>query len=269
MLSFVHAQARLLHRLTLLHFIVCVSLISTLLLSLAWLVARPAVIDIGESDATLSGFYSPEVGPQSRFRWTGSHSEVAFPGIGAGAWQLRLTFATLRAPDSPPPSIEIYQGQQRLARFNPVDPGFQEYTVNTQFRANLADEIRLSIITTPTYSPGGEPRALGVALDRIVLTPTSLILPSLWHLISLVASIAVLALAVEVIGGRLLAALAALGGAAAFACLVAWDRLWLTPFTFYLPAMSAALLAIGLLHRGLVTLYLRAQPARKLERVGR
>jgi hypothetical protein len=249
-------KALLCTRLTLPQLLIVFAVLSGVLFSLAWLVPRSAVIDIGESDATLSGFYPPEIGPQSRYRWTSESSAVTFPGIGASTWQIQVTLATQRTPAAPMPTVEVYSGQQLLATLHPTESNFQTYSIDAPARNSMSDDVILTINTTPIYSPEGEPRALGIAMDRITLTPTATELPSILHLALLVLAVLLFVLALEIIGGRFVACIGGLVFALMLAGFLAWNKLWITPFSLYVPLMSATLAAVTLLHRALVSYYL-------------
>lgn len=234
--------------------------LSAVLLSLAWQSPRPLIVDLGNTPDSLyiGNFHDPEPpAPRPVFRWSAGQSTVAFPGAGIGNWRLDLTFSTGRDGRTPAPSVELYNAadSSKLAALAPTQPDFTRYDVPIGISAASTGDLVLQISTSPTFKPAGDDRDLGIAVDSVVLFPAGPVIPAPWVFLALVGVVGCVALALGQAGG---ARTALAGGALTgvlIAGIVAWQRLWITPFSTYLLLM-AGLLALGaVLARAIVARY--------------
>ncbi len=220
------------------------------LLALAWQARSPLLVDVGAlDDLYIQTFHGPEKDPQQiTFRWTQQSSTVTMPGVGVGRWQLSLVLAANRPPNTPLPTIELVAGigseQSVFAEFTPTNALFDTYYLPQDMPTNPLGDAVLIINTLPAYTPPNDPRELGVALDQVVLRPVGPILPAPWTFAALLGTIGAAILCLSMLGGKKLVIAGGLALSLALAYLVAWQRLWITPFNSYLLLMSV-LLAVG------------------------
>ncbi|HUS14690.1 MAG TPA: hypothetical protein VM536_06685, partial [Chloroflexia bacterium] len=191
------------------------------------------------------------------YRWTGPTSTLTLPGIGAGAYEVRLELNGGRPDPYAPPEVVVSGGGAVLAQLTPT-PGRQSYTVAVPSNATTAGDLRLTLVTRNPFSPPADGRVLGVVLSQVDVVPVGrdLALPPLatWLLLALAA-----ALATAVLGTAGWSVRAARAGgllwAAGEAAFLLFDRLWLTliPGTLVgvLLGAGALLLVLGPLWRRL------------------
>lgn len=194
------------------------------------------------------GINQPEQTPAGRYRWTTADSAVALPGLGRGPYRLTLHLA---GSANPHPSVEVLVNGVRLATLD-LTSGFRDYTVEVPASATAGGDVVVELRSS-TFQPPNDKRALGVAVDRVTVTPSGdpgLLAPpagEFWRLLALVA-LAYLLVAVAGFGPRG-AALGAAALAVGEAALLVVNRPFLTVWTGELLAAAAWGVALALVLR--------------------
>ncbi|PZS02478.1 MAG: hypothetical protein DLM69_04000 [Candidatus Chloroheliales bacterium] len=251
-----------LERLNLLQLTALVMLSSALLLLLAWQSPRPQTISVGQTDALyVSKFYNSENGPHEPFRWTQAESKITYPGVGWGQWQLSLQLATLRPSQVAQPTVELRAGEPRrtVARFIPTGSNEQTYALPMQLTADGNGDLSVIIATTPTYHSPIDGRDLGVALSSVILTQRGPVLPAPLPFVALIGSVGLLTLAFGQVISRRWAASGGLALAVLLAAIIAWQRLWLTPYGGQLLLGGLVALVATTMVRAIAARYLSRQ----------
>ncbi len=127
---------------------------------------------------TVSGIYPPERDDNTglTFAWTGADAVLRLPGIDRGAnWTVTLRVRGGRAAADQNPIVEVVADGAVVAAA-PSGPDWSEITATIPRRPQRRG-LLLNIRSSSTFVPGGsDPRALGVMLDRIVLSPDAVVL---------------------------------------------------------------------------------------------
>ena len=93
------------------------------ILGMAWSAPVPYRVDIGRFDAAVvQGFYDPEFGSGTTFRWSQPQATLTLAGVGAGAYQLDIhatapagTVVTVTVADNPPQTLQLNTGFVRYS----------------------------------------------------------------------------------------------------------------------------------------------------------
>jgi hypothetical protein len=150
------------------------TLLAAALLLAALLAPAPAAVDVGApGDAFhLANFYRAEGAPGDSFRWSAPGARLLLPAAADGplALELRLRGPSFAAPAAP---TRIVRDGADVAAFAP-GPGPRVYRLllppdAVPEPAPLRLEP-LGLAAPPAYAPG-DPRPLGVALDRFAVRP--------------------------------------------------------------------------------------------------
>ena len=120
--------------------------------------------------SVLSGVYPPEREGDRTFAWTSGRAELTLKGLERQpAWFCTVRFRGGRSAEHPQPVVELSVDGIRLAsRTATNDYDDLEVTAPSSERSGLV----LTITASPTVVPGpGDPRALGVQIDRLACQP--------------------------------------------------------------------------------------------------
>jgi hypothetical protein len=216
----------------------------------------------------LSGVYPPERDDASglTFAWTGADVVLRLPGLDRGrTWTLDLRVRGGRPVPADNPEVAILADGVVLTSV-PTTAEFQDVHVAIPARAERRG-LTLGLRSSKTFVPGpGDPRPLGVTLDRLSLTPDGIVLvprPALYaSSISSAAMGAALALLGVTAGSAIGGAILVSAGAAAILAR------GFGPFTDY-PGTVIALgiwIALALAGLSLAVQYRRRQPLRNTAR---
>ena len=192
---------------------------------------------VGQQDALLfRNFHEMETIGGTPYRWSkgGNRrderaSVIVVPQVGRGNGVVELQVRT--PEDGPPIPLTLAAGGETVAV---VDvQGRQTLTVPVPRSAVSGGDVRLTL-TSPawTRADGKDPRARGVAVERVAWRPSGWTLPPTRQLWILPAFAAALALLVRRLGGSSPAARIASAGAGGLVALAAaWRPLEVAPFT--------------------------------------
>ncbi len=146
---------------------------TALLLAAAYQYRPTTALGIGDSphDTALVRDFNAQERQQgidhgTRFRWTRGTSDILFPGIGGGAYGVDLILA---GSINPAPDTRVLANGVEVATL-PVAPGFQQYHVAVPAALMTHGSLTLTLSTAP-FSPRGDRRPLGVAVERVELHP--------------------------------------------------------------------------------------------------
>ncbi len=158
---------------------------------LAYQVWIPFTLDLGRPDdrlflasAALSvrvappdAFHGDERNERFTYRWTQARSTLTLPRLGPfpGGRVVLWLHPGIRPEGSPPARIELEANGVRLGG-RTLEEGLQPYAFDLPPVA--AADLRLTLVS-PTFSPGGgDPRQLGVIVDRVRIAPKGLLDPT-------------------------------------------------------------------------------------------
>ncbi len=159
---------------------------------LLWVVAYQAkstyTVDVGglTDDAYVTGFHAKEQTPELTYRWSKGLLTIALPGVGNQPVNLSIRVTGYR-PDGAPPKLTLESRGQTFEMQTAAVP--QSYTFFVDRGDQWDGDFQLSI-SSPTFSPPGDARELGVLVDSIVVEPAKFglrpfVIPPLWTLGSL------------------------------------------------------------------------------------
>ncbi|MFM2033346.1 MAG: hypothetical protein RLZZ297_2111 [Chloroflexota bacterium] len=234
---------------------------TVLVLGLLWAAPLPYRLDIGRFDSgAVQGFYDPEYGAGTSFRWSGAQASLQLPGVGAGAYDLVVSASSLT-----PQRLRTTADGAVSAVV--VQPGFRAYTT-PQFHPWQLAPLTVELAIPAAASDGR--RVLGVAVDEVRLLPRGWLLPPpvAWaHSVALVwllagvlrhrqwrlhswqrLGLATMLVAALIVGRRGDAAAAVHLGAlcAGLALAVRWAQVWRRPLREVLPWLAVAV-AVGVI----------------------
>lgn len=235
--------------------------VAVLGIGLAYQVNPPLLFDIGGpddcpylgpenscnegGDGLTAHWNAPEHAPTGpTYRWTQADSALVLPGLGSGPWAVTLRLAGGRPAPLPPPPITVTLGGQDFAW--QTEPGFTERTFTVPHADDAAGTLTIQIHSTP-FSPPGDPRRLGVTVDRVQVAPAdrSLILPAWPTAAALLISLLCVYLLAVLLTGHPPAALALAAGALLAGLAVLVTRR--AEMGLWAPALAGGLLAaVGL-----------------------
>lgn len=154
-----------------------IALVTMLVLALAYQVRSPVIVDVGgKFDAPfVVRFYDKEDDGARTYRWTRDKSWIELEATGIAApWSLKLRANGYR-PDRPA-QVALGMNDQPLEQFE-ANGGWNTYTFRGARAADRWSGDNTLSIANDTFAPGEEikgnldPRKLGIAIDRVELTP--------------------------------------------------------------------------------------------------
>jgi hypothetical protein len=148
-----------------------------------------------------SGFYPVERVGQETFAWTSARAEVALARFDrASAWRCAASIRAGRPPGVPLPTVELEVDGVALVR-RTVANDYLELEVTVPARPRTPG-LRFAIAASPTFVPPGDPRPLGVQIDRISCRPVGdgMVLPPVRSMIDAAAAAAILGAAFALSG---------------------------------------------------------------------
>lgn len=183
--------------------------------------------------------HGPEQHPAGPYRWTTAESEIRLPGQGRGPYQLTLHLA---GSANPQPNVKVAINGRPLADFDPA-PDFREYTFDVPASMTGGGDLIVTL-ESRLFQPPNDRRQLGVALDRVAVTPTGdpgLQPPPPAQALRVLALVALAYLLAALAGfGPRGATVFGAGVATGLAGLLLVNRPWLTIWTDELLAAAAA-----------------------------
>lgn len=217
-------------------------LLALLLVTLAYRCPRPIALNVGDSYARplLAGFYDPEEGGGIDYAYTSARAALRLEGIGRGPALLEV-----RMGGGLPGVVQNLSANGVPLGAVPAGGGLATYAFALPAAAARGGTLELAW-EGPTAAPAGDPRSLGLAVDRVTWTPLRGGVAPAWGqlLWAALAALALYALARQLdLSAAWAAALCTLL-AAALALGLALARLWLTLYT---PRLAGLLIAMAVL----------------------
>jgi hypothetical protein len=120
----------------------------------------------------LRGFYKSERSGDVTFAWTSDRGDLRLPGIDRNVeWIVRARVRGARPEAASLPEVTLLADGVVLARRN-TSNAFEDIEAVVPVRIGLIRGLTLTIASSNTFVPGGgDPRTLGIQVDRIILTP--------------------------------------------------------------------------------------------------
>lgn len=212
--------------------------------------ARPTyAIGIGDTTkdtALVRGYNAPErqvaADGGRRFRWTRDAGTLVLPGIGPGNYSVEML---LSGSVNPNRDAHIFANGTEIATFS-LTTAFQSYHADVPAILMTQGTLELQIVAAP-FSPRGDRRTLGVAVQEIIVRPQAhgFVLPPMQIAFALWICVVMVTLALQIAGMR--GAFACAGGAIVamgIAAFLVWDRLFLTVDAGGVVRAAALMLAI-------------------------
>jgi hypothetical protein len=163
-----------------------------------------------DTPAYLSGFYPGERDGDTTFAWTAERAAIRLPGVDRRRpWSCIVRLRGARADAAAMPTVAFaLDGTTIMSAVTTNE--FADVTVSVPMRTDR-NGLVLSLTSLPSFAPGGgDPRQLGVQVDRLACRPDGgWTWPPRQATASVAASGAVLAGAVALIGGSTFAVLGA------------------------------------------------------------
>lgn len=179
--------------------------------------------------------------PAQIYRWTSEDSTIHLPGVGAGAWMVRISAGA--QPTDQPTHTRWSAGAGALDLAITRDPQHDRRVYSLLGSAPDGD-LTIRLVTDP-LAPPNDPRLLGFRAYRATIAPVGAPAPPLGQLALLAAVAALLYGSCRRVGmGGRAALLATLAFVALAALLLARARLGLTSFTPALLPLAAACYAL-------------------------
>jgi hypothetical protein len=165
---------------------------SLLLWGACYQVKSTYTVDVGglTDDAYLSDFHAKEKADDQTYRWSRGGSVVDLPGVGNQPVKLSIRVTGFR-PDGPPPKISILARRQKFEIQTESAP--KTYTLFVDRGDRWEGDFRINI-SSPTFTPPGDLRELGVLLDSVAIEPADyglrpFVIPPVWTLLSLMVGV--------------------------------------------------------------------------------
>ncbi len=123
----------------------------------------------------LQGFYKGERDGELTFAWSGARGELPLAGLDRNVgWVATVRLRGARQNPATLPIVTILADGVALASHQ-TSNDFEDVTVTLPERPGRVRGMTMSILSSNTFVPGpGDPRQLGVQVDRITLTPVRL-----------------------------------------------------------------------------------------------
>lgn len=157
-----------------------------------------------ETPAYLSGFYPGERDGDTTFAWTAERATIRLPGVDRRRpWSCVIRLRGARADAAAMPTVAFALDGVNVTSVATTNE-FADVTVSAPVRTDR-NGLVLSLTSLPSFAPGGgDPRQLGVQVDRLACRPAGgWTWPPRQATVSVAASGAVLAGAVALIGGSM------------------------------------------------------------------
>lgn len=119
------------------------------------------------------GFYPPEVGEGRTWRWMGSRGEVRLRNDGS-VRRLRIVGWIPTELMNESPTVRISIGGRAIARFVESKRDFEWRCVVVPEVLGTAPSVTLVIETSKTVQAPGDPRELGISIERVDWEPDRL-----------------------------------------------------------------------------------------------
>lgn len=164
----------------------------------------------GESPAYVTGFYPGERAGDLSFAWTAERAAIRLPGVDRHRpWSCTIRLRGARADAAALPTVAIALDGANVAAFSTTNE-FDDVVAPIPPRSDRHGFV-LSLTSLPSFKPGGgDPRELGVQVDRLACRPDDgWTWPPRQATASVAASGAALAGAIALIGGSMAAILGA------------------------------------------------------------
>jgi hypothetical protein len=148
-----------------------------------------------------SGFYPIERVDRETFAWTGPRAEISFPGFDrARAWRCAASVRGGRPGGVPLPMVAVEIDGVAVVR-RAVTNDYQEIEATAPARPRTPG-LRVGITSSPAFVPAGDPRELGVQVDRLTCRPAAggLVLPPAKAILAAAAAAGILAAASALAG---------------------------------------------------------------------
>ena len=174
------------------------------LLALIYTKSAPLIVEFDRDlPRLLTGVYPPErdSGTGLTFAWTGAEMSLRLPGLDRRVeWILDMRLRGAR-PDGRNPELQVIADGVVIGTHRaPQDLESIQITIPVR-PADRRREAQIVVRVSETFTPGpGDPRHLGVLIDRLTLTPSGTALPSRRALFGAATSAGVLAAAVALLG---------------------------------------------------------------------
>lgn len=177
--------------------------LSVVLWALAYQHKTVYAVDVGGTtdDAYVSGFHAKEHNAELNYRWTTGRAVVTLPGVGNQRVRLSLTMIGFRpAGQGDPPTVTV---ETRAGTFQvQTTPQLHTYTFFVDRGDRWQGDFR-AVISSPTFSPPGDPRPLGVLVDRVEVAPAdyswrSVVIPPVGAMTGMLGGLALLYMAAAV-----------------------------------------------------------------------
>jgi hypothetical protein len=112
-----------------------------------------------------TGFHPYERDGETTFVWTADRAVLSFAGLDRStSWICAIRFRGARPPDLAQPTLQlVVDGVAVAAREATNDYQDAEVTLARRARAGAT----LQLISARVFVPGGDPRRLGVQIDRL------------------------------------------------------------------------------------------------------
>ena len=203
-------------------------------------------LDVAPPASIIRGLYPPERDDNAgiTFAWTTETLTIALDDIDRRVeWTFAVRVRGARASGQNP-TIEFFVDGVRVSSHE-TTTDYQDVAVQIPARPSVSG-LTLAMRASPTFVPGpSDPRALGVMLDRLVLTPSGIAIPPSAAISGVALGSAAMGLAIALLG---VTAGSAIGGgilvSAAIAALAAYG---FGPYTDYSSAIARTALWTGLL----------------------
>jgi hypothetical protein len=146
----------------------------------AWVAAawHPGVAFEMDRDlpAIASGFYASERNDVETWVWSAPRAELRLHGVDRRvAWECTIRFRGGRPPDEPLPRVDLAVDGVTIAAIDALNE-HQDATVTAPAMPGRRGLV-LGLSTSETFVPSGDPRPLGVLVDRIACAPGGVVLP--------------------------------------------------------------------------------------------
>ena len=127
--------------------------------------------------AFITGMHGNERDPQGTFAWTSGQVSVSIPGLDRQVpWSCTIRFRGARTAGTPQPTLTVVVDGRPVAEALATND-YQELPVVIPSAPGPGAALVMNV--APTFTPGGgDPRALGVQLDRFLCRPSSALRPA-------------------------------------------------------------------------------------------
>ena len=245
-----------------------VLLLSLIVWVLAYQYKTTYSVDLGGlgDDAYVSGFHAKEHNADLNYRWSDSVSSVRFPGVGNQPIELTIDTIGFR-PSGDPPTITVKARGRAITLQTHKEPHSDAFTLpaGDRWQGDLVLTVK-----SPTFTPPGDPRALGVIVDKVTIRPaspalTAIVTPSVDTIASMLLALALLYIGAIVALRRPLYALLVIISLSGLAtALIIYARPELGLLAPNLPSLSLWALLLSIVGRAILDTLLSGRPNTQL-----